>query len=227
MPCTSAVRAVGSTAMTPSSPATSSPTEGAEVRRRKRLDVRFASRTGWSAGIAAYDVTQRRHGRCVLLRVVSAHHPDTVMGRQRSADAYAGRSETTHGRPVAEPESSIAAPSPPGPIAAHAAAGATIVRDLGPAEARLHGHRYRARRRRAIAQLAVLVRTPTPDGLRGGQCARGAGPRRDRLPGCRSTDLDGCHSACLAAVAELSAGAAAPAPQGAVGAGRAGVVGAR
>ena len=59
MPCTSAVRASGSTESTRSRPETSSPGRLTVVRGRKRLDVRLASRTGSPAGIAAYCASSR------------------------------------------------------------------------------------------------------------------------------------------------------------------------
>src|SRR5665811_1377121 len=55
MPCTSAVRATGSTSSTPSRPETSSPGAVVAARGRKRFEVRFARRTGAPGGSAAYD----------------------------------------------------------------------------------------------------------------------------------------------------------------------------
>ena len=60
IPCTSAVRATGSTLITPPSPETSSPALATASRGRNRLDVRFARRTGASSGTAAYDSWRRR-----------------------------------------------------------------------------------------------------------------------------------------------------------------------
>ena len=54
MPCTSAVRATGSTSITPSKAWTSSPGAAGFGRGRNRLDVFFASRTGSPGGMAAY-----------------------------------------------------------------------------------------------------------------------------------------------------------------------------
>src|SRR6478609_1420415 len=59
MPCTSAVLAATSMAMTLSSPDTSSPGAVVAARGRKRLVVRFASRTGAPVGMAAYDDRSR------------------------------------------------------------------------------------------------------------------------------------------------------------------------
>src|SRR5215207_2476252 len=59
MPCTSAVRASGSTAMTPSSGRTSSPGAADFWRERNRFEVPFASLTGASGGIAAYSWRRR------------------------------------------------------------------------------------------------------------------------------------------------------------------------
>src|SRR5699024_5104493 len=53
MPCTSAVRASGSTETTPVRPVVSSPWDDDEVRGRKRLDVRLASRTGSPGGTSS------------------------------------------------------------------------------------------------------------------------------------------------------------------------------
>src|SRR6476661_3713495 len=60
MPCTSAVRATGSTSTTPDSPETSSPGVSVPVRARNRLEVGFASRTGAPGAMAAYDSSSRR-----------------------------------------------------------------------------------------------------------------------------------------------------------------------
>src|SRR3954452_6606834 len=55
MPWTSAVRASGSTSMTPFRPLTSRPGAVEAARARNRLVVRLARRTGAPAGMAAYD----------------------------------------------------------------------------------------------------------------------------------------------------------------------------
>ncbi len=62
IPCTSAVAlpsAATSTEITPASPDTSRPGASTCDRARKRFEVRFASRTGAPAGIAAYDARSR------------------------------------------------------------------------------------------------------------------------------------------------------------------------
>src|SRR6478735_2776946 len=59
MPCTSAVFASTSIAITPSSPDTSRPGASVAARGRKRFVVFFASRTGAPAGIAVYDDRSR------------------------------------------------------------------------------------------------------------------------------------------------------------------------
>src|SRR3954452_4478660 len=59
MPCTSAVRASTSIAITPSRAETSSPGVCVASRGRNRFEVLFASRTGAPAGIAAYDAPNR------------------------------------------------------------------------------------------------------------------------------------------------------------------------
>ena len=65
MPCTSAVRASGSTDSTPSSPDTSSPGRPVRLAGRNRLEVRLASRTGWPAGIRPVAARSRsRAARC-------------------------------------------------------------------------------------------------------------------------------------------------------------------
>jgi hypothetical protein len=53
MPWTSTVRAAASIATTPSSPETSRPGAATDERARKRFEVRLASLTGASAGIAS------------------------------------------------------------------------------------------------------------------------------------------------------------------------------
>src|SRR4051812_7393930 len=59
MPCTSAVAFSTSTAITPLRPETSRPVRLLSVRDRNRLEVRFASRTFWSAGMVSYDARNR------------------------------------------------------------------------------------------------------------------------------------------------------------------------
>src|SRR3954449_4389262 len=59
MPWTSAVCAASSIEITPLSPDTSSPGVSVAERGRKRLEVFFARRTGWPAGIASYDALRR------------------------------------------------------------------------------------------------------------------------------------------------------------------------
>src|SRR5699024_12803497 len=67
MPCTSAVRACGSMAMTPPRPDTSSPGTELSLRGRKRFEVFLANRTGAPRGIAAWDRTRRSTAsRCAL-----------------------------------------------------------------------------------------------------------------------------------------------------------------
>src|SRR6478735_7806044 len=100
MPCTSAVRATGSTAMTPSSPDTSRPGWSVSALGRKRLEVRLASRTGAPGGMRWYDAVRRstaawwrdapttsapvREAACTPPRYSSSGHHRTRLSAERS-----------------------------------------------------------------------------------------------------------------------------------------------
>jgi hypothetical protein len=59
MPWTSAVRAAGSTLITPVRPETSRPGRSISDRGRNRFELRFASRTGSPCGMRWYDDRSR------------------------------------------------------------------------------------------------------------------------------------------------------------------------
>src|SRR6478752_8151545 len=79
MPCTSAVRAVASTSITPVRPETSSPGAVVSARGRKRLDVFLASRTGALGGIAAYDARRRSTAAAWSAQAPPVLTPDNLL----------------------------------------------------------------------------------------------------------------------------------------------------
>src|SRR6478672_11254361 len=79
MPCTSAVRAVASTSITPVRPETSSPGAVVAARGRKRLDVFLASRTGALRGMAAYDARRRSTAAACWSQAPPVVTPDNLL----------------------------------------------------------------------------------------------------------------------------------------------------
>ncbi len=75
----------------------------------------------------------------------------------------------------------------------------------------------------AVAELAVVVGAPAPQGATGAGRTAVVTAGADARPAGRRTDSIGCESVGGGAVAELTVGVVAPAPQGATGAGRTGV----